>query len=263
MSYSYYETKPEKRTIFLNLFFPTILFFKLQTKSGLFSLLPPPIHSAKKEINRPLIPHTLTKKSPTTIQESSQAKPPKPTQKPNIPVTSIHSSKSVSKQKVALNVAMYGSDSDEEDEIHVSNFFSLDSSKSAKGETLKSVQSEEVSSSGTAQKSSLSEGAHTKANKIGNKMDSSQEEKNGKSGESEAVESLGPELGTVNDAPLDFSCVKNSRLWSSSSSSSSYAEGYLGAVGLAGPIAPSQSYNHGYVASASAQYNMVNAEVLL
>lgn len=52
-----------------NVFFYTSL---LQTKSGLFALLPEPKNISVKKTNRPLIPYTLTKKAPETSKPSKK-----------------------------------------------------------------------------------------------------------------------------------------------------------------------------------------------
>ncbi|GFR59306.1 proline-rich protein PRCC-like, partial [Elysia marginata] len=236
------------------------------TKSGLFSLLPPPIHSAKKEINRPLIPHTLSKKPQITPQASSQAKRHIPIEKPTVSTPSSSSTKSVTTKKVALNIAMYGSDSDDDDDVSASNFFSLDSSsksKSLENVTMKHIQSEEVSSSETSTKLSPSGDAQIElgGNNSSKKAVPRDEDKNEVGDDSEIVATVGPEPGALNDAPLDFGCTSNSKLWSSSSSS--FSQGYLGAVGLAGPVASPQNSLQGYnMASASTLYNMVDSEVV-
>ncbi|RUS81539.1 hypothetical protein EGW08_010709 [Elysia chlorotica] len=231
------------------------------SKSGLFSLLPPPIHSAKKEINRPLIPHTLSKKPAITAQVPSQTKSQKTIQKPSTSTISGDTSKPASTKKVALNVAMYGSDSDDDEEVSASNFFSLHSSSKpavSNRETAKNVQSKEISSSEASAVPSASGDAQLTAVATNS---SGQVAANSDSVEdSETAMTVGPELGEVNDAPLDFGHVNNARLWSSSSSST-FSQNYLGAVGLARPVAsPPNSLQGGYMASTSAQYNMVDAE---
>ena len=258
MSVSIYIHGADIKYVFVDL--PSIIFH--QKKSGLFSLLPPPIHSAKKEINRPLIPHTLTKKPQTTAQASSQAKFHKSIQKPSISVSSGDTSKYIAPKKIALNVAMYGSDSDDEDDdVSALNFFSLDASSkpaASNRESTKHVQSEEVSSSEASTVPSASGDAQMAATKSNGKIVSA-EGANSDDEESKTPVKIGPEPGAVNDAPLDFGHVNNSRLWSSSSS---FSQSYLGAVGLAEPVASNQnSLQGGYMTSASAQYNMVDSEV--
>ncbi|GFN80572.1 papillary renal cell carcinoma (translocation-associated) [Plakobranchus ocellatus] len=227
-------------------------------KSGLFSLLPPPIHSAKKEINRPLIPYTLSKKAQDTTMKPTQGKSYNPNLKPNASISSRNSSNAVNTQKVALNVAMYGSDSEDEKDIATSNFFSLDSSKTSVQSDSKSIQSETVSNSEASSK--LSSSAI---------VDSfiASEEKNSNLNMTKEKEDYNltlhtkPELGAVNDAPLDFGCVNSSRLWSSPSSYSTYSQNSLAAVGLAGPVSPSQSSSPGsLLGSANAQYNIAYVE---
>lgn len=91
-----------------------------QGKSGLFALLPPPVHAAIKETNRTLIPHTLTKKPAPVKAKASSSKevvgPPKP---------ALH-------------------DSDSEGEDQPSSFFSLDSGDS-KTSTVPGFSSKKLS----------------------------------------------------------------------------------------------------------------------
>lgn len=238
------------------------------TKSGLFSLLPPPIHSAKKEINRPLIPHTLSKKPQNIAQTSSQAKPHIPIQKPSVATSSGDSLKAISTKRVALNIAMYGSDSEDDDGDNVSssNFFSLDSvsnSGSSKSDSDKSLQIKEISSSEASFDSLSSSDVQIKA--VNSIEQHAHNETNDKETvkESESIMTRGPEPGAVNNAPLDFGHA-NSKLWSSSPSPSTFSEGYLEAVGLAGPVTTLQSslQGQGYnVAATSAQYNLADTVV--
>lgn len=81
-------------------------------KSGLTSILPAPMHAAKKETGRILLPYSLTKKSQPTV-------------------TSKNSITSQSQKPVTSLAADYSSDSEEEAGEPVS-FFSLDSSTGRK-----------------------------------------------------------------------------------------------------------------------------------
>ncbi|KAK3585289.1 hypothetical protein CHS0354_040236 [Potamilus streckersoni] len=96
------------------------------TKCGLTDLLPMPVHAAKKEANRVLLPYSLTKKQQpqeNTLKMASVI----------VSKTSSSAAKStMSAPMKALVTATYNSDSDEEDGKHdknvgSSNFFSLDS----------------------------------------------------------------------------------------------------------------------------------------
>lgn len=83
-----------------------------QGKSGLTSLLPAPVHAAKKEMGRILLPHSLTKKS-----------------QPSVATNTTKNSTTVSSNKKTITslAADYSSDSEDEAGEPVS-FFSLDSS---------------------------------------------------------------------------------------------------------------------------------------
>lgn len=88
-------------------------------KSGLTSLLPPPVHAAKKEANRILLPYSLGKKPKPNAKPTFSDKPPSP-------------SYNQKKYSMYHGLTGYDSDSDEnEDESNKSekpvNFFSLDS----------------------------------------------------------------------------------------------------------------------------------------
>ncbi|XP_067665168.1 proline-rich protein PRCC-like [Haliotis asinina] len=91
-------------------------------KTGLFALLPAPIHVAKKEANRILIPHALTKRP----QKPAPKPPPtKPKQKKTEDGEGDESG--FSKRYTAFS-GLTGYDSDSDDETTVrSNFFSLES----------------------------------------------------------------------------------------------------------------------------------------
>ncbi|XP_046338309.2 proline-rich protein PRCC-like [Haliotis rufescens] len=100
-------------------------------KVGLFALLPAPVHVAKKESNRILIPHTLTKRP-----QKPSPKPPPAKPKPKVEQEADESG--FSKRYTAFS-GLTGYDSDSDDETTVkSNFFSLDS------ETVKQNSSEVI-----------------------------------------------------------------------------------------------------------------------
>lgn len=88
----------------------------LQVISGLASILPPPVHAAKKEANRILLPYSLTKKP--------DAKPPPPSS-----TKSVTNKAGKDSNSMASRLADYGSDSDDDndDNSESANFFSLDS----------------------------------------------------------------------------------------------------------------------------------------
>lgn len=98
-------------------------------KSGLTSLLPPPVHAAKKEANRILLPYSLGKKpKPSAKPKTISDKPPSPTY-------------SQKKYSMYHGLTGYDSDSDEnEDEYSKSeepvNFFSLDSTRKSDQEQV-------------------------------------------------------------------------------------------------------------------------------
>ncbi|ESP00678.1 hypothetical protein LOTGIDRAFT_157968 [Lottia gigantea] len=85
-------------------------------KSGLTSLLPPPVHAVKKESNRILVPHTLKRKPPPkpNVDKTKTA-----SKKPN------EEAKSLKKLTAFQAMTGYESDSDEENS-NSGNFFSLD-----------------------------------------------------------------------------------------------------------------------------------------
>ncbi|KAL4227759.1 hypothetical protein ACF0H5_013195 [Mactra antiquata] len=108
-------------------------------KSGLTSMLPAPVHAAKKETGRILLPYSLTKKS-----QSSTA---------NIPTTSLTlksntNSDTRNKPKtVTSRLTNYGSDSDDDETESGVNFFSIG------GETSSSVTNSNVSFSSSSMNS--------------------------------------------------------------------------------------------------------------
>ncbi|WAR00245.1 PRCC-like protein [Mya arenaria] len=98
-------------------------------KSGLTSLLPPPVHATKKEANRILLPYSLTKKS----QSNTTTKP-----KPPLKVSTA-----TVKSGIVSSLAKYGSDSDEEEEESDEpvNFFSLGSDRENNEEVVTVTES--------------------------------------------------------------------------------------------------------------------------
>ena len=82
------------------------------------SLLPAPVHAARKESNRILLPYSLSKKVNPNPTPPSQKKP----------ISNVDSVKTIN--SLTTSLADYGSDSDENDGEPV-NFFSLDSSPKA------------------------------------------------------------------------------------------------------------------------------------
>ena len=102
----------------------------LQGKSGLTGLLPAPVHAAKKETNRILLPYTLSRK-------------PKPTPQPKPSFENKPPSPSYMQKKYSMfhGLTGYDSDSDEnEDESEKNNepvnFFSLDSKQKSDKESV-------------------------------------------------------------------------------------------------------------------------------
>ncbi|XP_063433572.1 proline-rich protein PRCC-like [Mytilus trossulus] len=89
-------------------------------KTGLTASLPPPIHSSRKESGRTLLPYVFTKKKQT------DSKPVK--NSTNNSVKSSTVSKPDTTSSKTLNIATYGSESDDSgNEDDSSNFFSLGS----------------------------------------------------------------------------------------------------------------------------------------
>ncbi|XP_005098263.1 proline-rich protein PRCC [Aplysia californica] len=241
------------------------------TKNGLFSLLPAPMHSAKKEINRPLIPHSLTKKPAAASKTSSTTASSKKTttgthtnSRSEVASSSDGSSKRMS-QFNALTGYDSDSDEDNEDGSSSSNFFSLNSSaqKNSKDSIATSLsssssrlQSEEVSSSKSD--SNLGAGnSKTSGQTLVTDVKDSEEnvpEGSSKEGGDEEEEEAEPEPepGSVNDAPLDFGSVNRLNAWSGSS------YGFLNPVGLSGPVVP--SFQTQQAMPSNSLYNLANAE---
>lgn len=100
--------------------------------SDLFSILPRPSHGAKKELNRPLIPHTLTKRtSQSDATQKRSSKHPSAMQSTvssSLLMTSTALSETVPSRKhqSAFN-ALTGYESDSDDESDSGSFFRLDS----------------------------------------------------------------------------------------------------------------------------------------
>ncbi|KAL3865954.1 hypothetical protein ACJMK2_043298 [Sinanodonta woodiana] len=102
------------------------------TKCGLTDLLPMPVHAAKKEANRVLLPYSLTKK-----QQPQKENTPKMASVSASNSSSSSAAKStMSAPMKALVTATYNSDSDEDGEngknVGSTNFFSLDSDERVK-----------------------------------------------------------------------------------------------------------------------------------
>lgn len=238
-----------------------LLLHILQVKSGLFSLLPAPVHSSKKEVNRPLIPYTLTKKpsSATTTSTISSTGDKKSTgTKLNSTSEAASTSDTFSKRMSTFNALTgYDSDSDEDAQGSTTNFFSLSSpSEATAGSnsseiTTKRLQSEEVSSS----KSDVVPGVDSQKMQEENVASNENKEEE----ESVAEEKVSsPEPGAENDAPLDFRSVNRLSAWSGSS------YGFLGPVGLSGPVQeqkPISSYVSSSSLPSSSDYNMASSEV--
>ena len=111
-------------------------------------MLPAPMHSAKKEINRPLIPHTLTKKpaakkiaSPFSAQSSSSAS------SSGSGSSHVASSSDMSIKRMSQFNALtgYDSDSDEDEGAKAGDnpvsFFSLGQSGSNQNDTIDTINS--------------------------------------------------------------------------------------------------------------------------
>ncbi|CAL1533672.1 unnamed protein product [Lymnaea stagnalis] len=221
-------------------------------KSGLFSLLPAPMHSAKKEINRPLIPYSLNKKP--VVAKSDDTKPSVASISAPSSVGTSHSADISSKRMTPFNALTgFDSDSDEDDDFKGSstNFFSLHSSSEASDNTKtvstqERLQSEEVSSS----ESDLNPQAKDNVSESAVGAEEAVDE--GQPTPEQPVQ--GPEPGAVNDAPLNFRSVNRLNSWSGSS------YGFLGPVGLSGPIATPSSFSSYETVPSNSQYNLANAE---
>ncbi|CAC5426712.1 PRCC [Mytilus coruscus] len=91
-------------------------------KTGLTAILPPPIHSSRKESNRTLLPYVFTKKKQT------DSKPVINSTNNSVKSTSVTKPGPTSVTSKTLNIATYGSESeDSENEDDSSNFFALGS----------------------------------------------------------------------------------------------------------------------------------------
>ncbi|KAL8561281.1 hypothetical protein ACOMHN_047136 [Nucella lapillus] len=103
------------------------------SRSGLFSVLPPPSHMTRKQSNRPLIPYTLTKRPPAP---KPTRRPASTTPSPTPAITTDADALPSQKHQSAFNALTgYESDSDEDDEgkgggATTSNFFSIGSEAS-------------------------------------------------------------------------------------------------------------------------------------
>ena len=102
----------------------------LQVKSGLFSLLPAPKHAPIKETNRPLIPHTLTRKPASSASQKKVAVPLKKAKAPG----------QLPSQSRLSEVQDEDSDEDE-DTTSSTNFFSLGQESTQKAASAYAVTS--------------------------------------------------------------------------------------------------------------------------
>lgn len=210
----------------------------LQKSSGLFSLLPAPIHSAKKEINRPLIPHTLTKK-PTLPKKDTQVKEVSSSQNNNDMSSTTKTQSRLLKKALPIpsakhkstfnSITGYDSDSDENDKDddvpgRLSNFFSL-------GQSSGSI-------------SSASDSLKVKSSDDFSVIDSSYKGSTIK------------ESALMNDAPLQFGKTKCFQSWASSSHSNLLPVGPIGPVG-------SSAVPTVYPEFDNIQSNMAYAEVII
>lgn len=115
-------------------------------KSGLTSLLPPPVHAAKKEANRILLPYSLGRKPKTN---PTNTKP-----KPSVDDKPTSPSYTQKKYSMFHGLTGYDSDSDEE-EVENSqnsepvNFFSLGFAKKSEKEEVTPLDSSSVKSKET------------------------------------------------------------------------------------------------------------------
>lgn len=106
----------------------------IQGKSGLTSILPAPVHAAKKEAGRILLPYSLTKKTQSAVSNAAAPK------KSNTSSQDTHSS-----QQLSAGLTGYGSDSDDEDEARQPvSFFSLDKSVNKTDLTVQSSSQKQM-----------------------------------------------------------------------------------------------------------------------
>ncbi|KAI8792520.1 proline-rich protein PRCC [Biomphalaria glabrata] len=222
--------------------------------TGLFSLLPAPMHSVKKEINRPLIPHIITKKPASNKKNCVPDK--NVLSSTSDKLSEIQTSANVSTKHMTAFNALTGFESDSEEEENANssnNFFSLESTSksSSKASTATATQDkfqiEEISSSGAETSPSLKEAPNRDVS-----GDSCADVS-----ESESDAALaGPEPGAINDAPLDFMRMNQLRSWPGSS------YGFLPAVGLSGPVTPAAytSFENSLSVPSNSQYNLANTE---
>lgn len=221
-------------------------------RSSLFSLLPAPMHSAKKEINRPLIPHSLSKK-PVQMKAAASNIASKSSNQTSQSHTS--SEAPMSPKRLTTFNALTGYESDSDDEAgykdSATNFFSLDVTSEVNPTQTSSkaherLQSEEVSSS------------EVEMNPAKRGVNDEDVDNNAVTDESPTEPAEEPEPGAVNDAPLDFRSVNRLSSWTGSSYS------FLSPVGPSGPIhqQPSFStYSTSFSVPSNSQYNLVNSEV--
>lgn len=229
--------------------------------SLLFSLLPAPVHSAKKEVNRPLLPYSLKKKAlPSETPLSSGSKSQTYRSHNEVPSSSNGISKSMSQFNALTG---YDSDSEDEEEKSNMNFFSLDSSSTKKSDETSSciaissksstpiqrLQSEEVTSS----KSDSNPNLLNSEIKPSSMKDYSNDLRNNEEFEGGNVIEQIPEPGLVNDAPLDFGSAGVPNMWSSTS------HNYPNHIAATGP----DHYlgdSHSYMVPSNNLYNLANTE---
>lgn len=212
---------------------------------------------AKKEANRPLIPHTLTKKTvPATSNTISSTGDKHFQGSKSKHVSEVASTTDVSPKRLTQFNALTGYDSDSDDEDDkgtATNFFSLMPSSGEKALentteiTAKRLQSEEVSSSESEVNYGVTDHKPREKSEAGSENDDGEdvvEEKD-----------IGPEPGAVNNAPLDFRSVNRLSAWAGSS------YGFLGPVGLTGPVPQVRTYQSSSSVPSSSVYNLANPQV--
>jgi len=229
---------------------------------GLFSLLPAPMHSAKKEINRPLIPHTLTKKT-----AAKKIANPFSTQSLSSASSSSHvaSSSDISLKRMSQFNALTGYESDSDDDEGAKtgdnpvSFFSLGQSDSNQNDTIDTTNSTPSVSRLQSEEVSSSKIDATKLSSYPELPDANQQGHTSSPGGSRTEELEEshpeplPEPGALNDTPLQFGGQSRLRAWATSSVATS-SQSFLTPVGLAGPVA--SSYHSQYEMPSNSEYNM-------
>ncbi|KAH9515253.1 hypothetical protein Btru_014009 [Bulinus truncatus] len=217
-------------------------------KTGLFALLPAPMHSAKKEVNRPLIPHSVAKKPVTKpIVEDSNL-----LSSSSDGLLSKKSTTEISSKHMTTFNALTGFESDSEDEEYShssTNFFSLSSSSDTPERVSSAIkaqgvlQIEEVSSSETETSASV-------------KDITSSDSADPCTEEPATSVNMDPEPGSLNDAPLVFNSINQLRSWPGTS------YGFLPPVGPSGPVtsAAYTSFDSSFPVPSNSQYNLADAE---